>query len=267
MNRAIKKILHDDCYVTSGFGKRTYEYNGRIVTDYHEGVDYGTNAKSINVYSYTNGVVIFTGYNSDRGNYIDVDYNINNHRYRGRFQHLQSIKVQKGQQVNSNTIIGTTGQSGQATGIHLHLEWYDYTLRKNINFETWKEPSPTPIPDDSYFIYTIAYGDTLTSIAEQFHTTVTDLVELNQIEDRNYIIAGTKLKIPQKATTDLKVGTKVKIVGKYANSADAKTANNTAAIGWERTILKIIPNANYPYMVGSGTIATGFFKREALQKL
>lgn len=35
--------------------------------------------------------------------------------------HLDVINVKKGQSVNKNTVLGYTGQTGLATGIHLHL--------------------------------------------------------------------------------------------------------------------------------------------------
>lgn len=35
--------------------------------------------------------------------------------------HLDSINVKKGQKVDENTIIGYTGDTGEVTGIHLHL--------------------------------------------------------------------------------------------------------------------------------------------------
>jgi len=70
-----------------------------------------------------------------------------------------------------------------------------YQIAENINFETWKEPSPTPIPDDSYFIYTIAYWDTLTSIAREFGVTVESIAKLNDIKNINLIYAGDRLRI------------------------------------------------------------------------
>lgn len=44
-------------------------------------------------------------------------------------------------------------------------------------------------------IYTVKKGDTLTSIAKKYKTTVKKLVELNNIKNPNLIITGQKLKI------------------------------------------------------------------------
>jgi len=43
--------------------------------------------------------------------------------------------------------------------------------------------------------YTIKYGDTLSGIAKQHDTTVSALVELNNIADKNKIRAGQKIRI------------------------------------------------------------------------
>lgn len=57
-----------------------------------------------------------------------------------------------------------------------------------------------PKPSD-YFLYTIQSGDTLTSIARRYNTTVQKLTELNHISDPDLIYAGTTLKIPRETLT------------------------------------------------------------------
>jgi hypothetical protein len=53
---------------------------------------------------------------------------------------------------------------------------------------------PTPAP--SYLIYTVQTGDTLSSIATKFHTTVSALEKLNNITNPRSLHVGQKLKIP-----------------------------------------------------------------------
>ncbi len=48
------------------------------------------------------------------------------------------------------------------------------------------------------FVYTIKRGDTLSKIAARYGTTVSVLVQLNNIPNKNRIYAGHKLLIPQK---------------------------------------------------------------------
>ena len=47
------------------------------------------------------------------------------------------------------------------------------------------------------FVYTIKRGDTLSKIAARYGTTVSVLVQLNNIPNKNRIYAGHKLLIPQ----------------------------------------------------------------------
>ncbi len=68
---------------------------------------------------------------------------------------------------------------------------------------------------------------------------------------------------PKKPT--LNEGDKVQIVA-TGNGSSYGTSNTAYGIGWTRTILKIWEGRPYPYQVGSGSVTTGFYKAEALQK-
>ena len=67
--------------------------------------------------------------------------------------------------------------------------------------------------------------------------------------------------------TTYKEGNKVYIVGNYSNSAYGLTANNKMAIGWERKILAIIEQGEFPYVIGDETGVTGFFKANSIKKI
>lgn len=71
---------------------------------------------------------------------------------------------------------------------------------------------------------------------------------------------------PKPTPTELKVGDKVKIIGK-GNGDSYGTSNTAYGIGWTREILKIYSGRPYPYRVGNKTGTTGFYKAEALEKL
>ena len=49
---------------------------------------------------------------------------------------------------------------------------------------------------DSQSLYTVKSGDTLGEIAENYHTTVEAIKNLNKIKDINMMYTGQKLKIP-----------------------------------------------------------------------
>ena len=59
-----------------------------------------------------------------------------------------------------------------------------------------KEEKPKSSPE--YIEYTIIKGDTLTSIAKAFGTTIAKLKEINNIKNVNLIYAGDVIKIPKK---------------------------------------------------------------------
>lgn len=54
-------------------------------------------------------------------------------------------------------------------------------------------PPAKPVEEPEY--YTIKWGDTLTAIARQYNTTISKLVELNNIKDPNKIYSGNTIRI------------------------------------------------------------------------
>ncbi|MBN1221201.1 MAG: LysM peptidoglycan-binding domain-containing protein [Anaerolineae bacterium] len=63
------------------------------------------------------------------------------------------------------------------------------------------EPTPEPPPSEAYFEYEVQPGDTLWRLAQHFNTTVQKLVDINQLQDRNLIVVGQILLIPQRPET------------------------------------------------------------------
>ena len=66
-------------------------------------------------------------------------------------------------------------------------------------------------------------------------------------------------------TTTFKVGDYVIITGEYAGSCDGENPGNTAAMGWDRQILAVYENQEYPYQVGNNFGITGYFKADSLK--
>lgn len=144
----IKELVFkkNDITHTSGFGKRTYTVNKRVVTDYHYGWDFAYHKKgklaSTNVYAVNSGTVYRIGKDSVSGNYLYIKYpSLNLLVF---YCHLKKINVKVGNKVNSKTIVGVTGNTGNSTGIHLHLGI------KYIGSNTWINPANVSLRNYNY---------------------------------------------------------------------------------------------------------------------
>lgn len=69
--------------------------------------------------------------------------------------HLDSIKVTNGQQVSKGTLIGYTGKTGKATGIHLHLGVKDLTTDKYEDPEAFSKKYEASLSDYTNGTYTV----------------------------------------------------------------------------------------------------------------
>jgi murein DD-endopeptidase MepM/ murein hydrolase activator NlpD len=103
--------------VSSGFGNRRHP----IHRDWraHKGVDYaapiGTRVRSVG-----NGVIDFAGPKGGYGNVVIVRHH---GQYTTVYAHLSRIAAKRGARVEQNDTIGFVGQTGWATGPHLHYEF------------------------------------------------------------------------------------------------------------------------------------------------
>jgi hypothetical protein len=114
-----KQTLRTDYVITSPFGPR--KSPGGIGSTNHQGEDLG-NVTGKNVYALENGTVAQSAFNSALGNFVDVTYPRLGITI--RTQHLARRDVSQGQAVNSDTVLGVVGATGNVTGPHLHLGLY-----------------------------------------------------------------------------------------------------------------------------------------------
>ena len=109
----------DKAKLTSAFGMRTHPITGE--EKLHRGIDLAEEAGKP-IYAPTSAIVTRAEMTKGYGNLVEITAG----NTILRFGQLQDIKVAVGQTVSGGTIVGTLGQSGQATGPHLHLEvWRD----------------------------------------------------------------------------------------------------------------------------------------------
>ena len=104
---------------TSHFGWRRHPVVGEMI--HHDGLDLhaeqGTPIRPIKP-----GNVVFAGDKGGYGNLVVVEHDDGT---TSRYAHCEAILVDEGARVGFGDTLGTVGQTGTATGPHLHLELRD----------------------------------------------------------------------------------------------------------------------------------------------
>lgn len=102
--------------ITSQFGFREHPVYGgeRFHTGLDIGVEEGTPVKAAFA-----GKVTFSGYDDSFGNYIEITHG---NGIKTLYCHLQAFYADENDFVDAGQIIGFAGQTGVATGPHLHFE-------------------------------------------------------------------------------------------------------------------------------------------------
>jgi murein DD-endopeptidase MepM/ murein hydrolase activator NlpD len=103
-------------YISSRFGPRTDPFDGRSA--WHKGVDF-TASPGSDVFAIASGVVVWAGYDKDYGNLVEIRHS---NGYRTRYAHNREYLVKPGDIVKKGQVIAHVGQTGRASGAHLHLE-------------------------------------------------------------------------------------------------------------------------------------------------
>lgn len=112
--------------ITSRFGYRW----GKL----HSAIDIAGKYRS-KIFASNNGVVVEAGYNSTNGNYIIIDHK---NGYYTSYCHMASLAAKKNDIVEMGQVIGYMGETGYATGVHLH-----FSLSKGYPFKgnyKWLDP-------------------------------------------------------------------------------------------------------------------------------
>ena len=103
--------------VTSGFGMRRHPIAQAWMK--HQGIDYaaptGTRVRAVG-----DGIVETAGWKGGYGNVVMIRHH---GQYATVYAHLSRVAVRRGQRVAQNDTIGAVGQTGWATGPHLHYEF------------------------------------------------------------------------------------------------------------------------------------------------
>lgn len=112
------------CTETSGYGWRTDPMGGSG-SDFHLGNDLAA-AQGTAVLAAADGVVRYAGKHNSYGNYVRILHESGDETL---YAHLQYLFVHTGQTVSAGSCLGTVGETGNATGPHLHFELLHKGLR------------------------------------------------------------------------------------------------------------------------------------------
>ena len=102
--------------VSSGFGYRDHPLEGE--TRFHYGIDLAADSGTA-VACFANGTVTAVGESSSYGKYCVVSHD---HGYRTLYAHCSKITASSGADVLQGEKIAEVGETGMATGPHLHFE-------------------------------------------------------------------------------------------------------------------------------------------------
>lgn len=119
LDSSLRLPLDNDLFwVSSEFGKRKNPFSGEMKN--HNGIDFAA-AEGTPVYAIKDGAV-YAAIEKDPefGNYIILSHDLG--KMTSVYAHLSKITVDRYQYVKKGDVIGYVGQTGKATGPHLHFE-------------------------------------------------------------------------------------------------------------------------------------------------
>ena len=102
--------------VTSGFGPRIHPITGD--RRFHTGIDLRA-AEGAPIRAAAGGVIVDAGRRGGYGNTVEIDHGNGTTTL---YAHASALLVEKGQRVEPGEPVALVGQTGQATGPHLHFE-------------------------------------------------------------------------------------------------------------------------------------------------
>lgn len=103
-------------YMSSGFGSRADPFTGR--PEFHGGVDFA-GPRGTQILAVAGGVVSFSGTKPGYGRLVEIDHG---NGYMTRYAHNDRNKVDVGDPVRHGDVIAAMGNSGRASGVHVHFE-------------------------------------------------------------------------------------------------------------------------------------------------
>lgn len=122
-------LPYSNTYISSNFGYRSDPFTG--ATKYHSGTDItmeGAYGKNIVASRAGRVSYVQTTDNGGYGIYLKIDHGDG---YESLYAHCSQLKVSLGQYVSQGQVIALVGQTGAATGPHVHFEIFKNGDRVN----------------------------------------------------------------------------------------------------------------------------------------
>ena len=184
--------------VSSKFGLRGYRM--------HSGTDIQAHTGD-SIFAAFDGIVRYTGIYQGYGRIVAIRHFNGMETY---YAHLSAIKCEKNDTVKAGNLIGFAGQSGRATGPHLHFETrfrnkaidpeilFDFSKKELVSeylvlMPTKSEHIIKENPNPEF--YRIKSGDTLYSIARRNQTSVRQLCVWNNLTEKSILKIGNTIRI------------------------------------------------------------------------
>ena len=105
--------------ISSNYGWRVHPITGKRT--FHDGVDIAVPVGTA-LYSAVKGTVTRSFYSDSGGNMITIE---NESGWRITFMHMDSRTVSVGQRIEQGQLVGYSGNTGNSTGPHLHIQVHD----------------------------------------------------------------------------------------------------------------------------------------------
>ncbi len=141
MNLAVLTLGRSDFVKTSLFGWRTHPITK--VRHFHQGIDYWTFKQNWPVYAFEDGVILASNSDATNGNYVWIAYpRIDIKIF---LAHLDQRFVSKGDQVQAGTSLGTVGNTGSSTAMHLHMGVKLISTDKYFDHDTYVYVPPVVV--------------------------------------------------------------------------------------------------------------------------
>ncbi len=189
--------------IFSDFGFRSHPIMGQ--NQQHEGIDIGL-PNGTPIKAIAGGTVTYAGENGSYGLTVDIDHGDG---LSSRYAHLGELRVSNGELISPERVIARSGQSGLASGAHLHLEIHQEKLPINpLELLSRTEIEGENLTGEGNDEYTVRHGDTMSDIVarelrrrgleysrQEIYDTVRQLATANGLSNPDRIFAGQRLNL------------------------------------------------------------------------